>query len=172
MIGLVRLPNSECNNLVWETNNETLGLPLCDAVSWLLMNCENCETANAISGQVAIAAEKSDLTFCWYRVYDISVKSSLSETAKISRIDICIEDNQLVLILRVRLLQIFMMYAFARAIRLFLSGRRSYEALRTILAPFFSQLLAFLRARQLFLEPHRAGSFWMQTRYRPYRKNR
>ncbi len=30
MIGLVRLPCSECNNLAFETNNETLGPPLRD----------------------------------------------------------------------------------------------------------------------------------------------
>ncbi len=49
---------------------------------------------------------------------------------------------------------------FARAIKLFLSGRRSNESLRTILALLFSQLLALWRARQLFFQPRRTGFFF------------
>ncbi len=65
-----------------------------------------------MSSWVAIAAKKSNPTICLYRVCDTSVISSLSGTAKSSKISIGVEDNRVVLVMGARSLQIYMIYAF------------------------------------------------------------
>ena len=93
---------------------------------------------------VAMVAKKSDLTFCWYTVCDASVISSLSETAKSSRISICVEGNRLMLVLVARSLKILMIYTFCKSHKaLFQRSRITWSSKIYFSSPFLLIVSAF-----------------------------